>query len=85
MVGDGHLDASGWRKLVADLVIELHWSRDEVLDQIDIPFLEDLQRAWADWPPLRKVFAASLGHAPKPPASKNYHELLAMFPGGAIR
>jgi hypothetical protein len=56
-----------------------------VLDQIDIPFLEDLHRAWAEWPPLRKLVGAWLGHTPKLQPSKNYHELLAMFPGGAIR
>jgi hypothetical protein len=48
-------------------------------------FLEDLHRAWADAPPLRRLLAASLGYKPKPRASKNYHELLAMFPGGLIK
>lgn len=56
-----------------------------MLDQIDAPFLEDLGRAWEDWPPLRKMFAASKGHKPKPKPSRNYAELLAMFPGGTIR
>ncbi len=66
-------------------MIELNWTRDQVLDQIDIPFLEHLQRAWSDCPPLRRMFAAYLGYKPKPRPSRNYHELLAMFPGGAIR
>ena len=66
-------------------MIELHWTRDQVLDQIDIPFLEDLRRAWEQWPPLRKLIGSALGHVPKAAASTNYHELLAMFPGGAIR
>lgn len=66
-------------------MIELGWTRDQVLDQIDIPFLEDLHRAWRDWPPLRKVVAAYLGHKPKDKPSKNLHELLAMFPNGTIR
>jgi len=43
-----------------------------------------LHRAWADWPPLRKLVAAYLGHKPGKP-SKNIHELLGMFPNGIIR
>ena len=66
-------------------MIELHWTRDQVLDQIDIAFLEDLHRAWSDFPPLRRLAAAYLGHKPRPRASMNYQELLAMFPNGAIR
>jgi len=62
----------------------LGWTRAEVLDQVDIPFLEDLHRAWLDWPPLRKIVAAYLGHKPKK-TSKNLHELLGMFPSGIIR
>jgi hypothetical protein len=66
-------------------VIELHWTREEVLDGIDVPFLEDLHRAWADYPPLRKLAAAYLGHKPRARSSKNYAELLAMFPAGRIK
>jgi len=66
-------------------VIELHWTREQVLDQIDVLFLEDLHRAWADFPPLRRLAAAYLGHKPRARRSRNYHELLAMFPGGTIR
>jgi hypothetical protein len=56
-----------------------------VLDQVDVFFLEDLHRAWADCPPLRRMVAAYLGIKPKQQASQNYHDLLAMFPGGTIR
>jgi hypothetical protein len=66
-------------------VIELNWTRDQVLDQIDIPFLDQLRRSFAECPPLRRLLAASLGYRPKPRASKEYHELLAMFPHGTIR
>jgi hypothetical protein len=66
-------------------VIELHWTRDQVLDQVDILFLEDLQRAFMELPPLRRLLAAFLGYKPRLRPSKDYHELLAMFPGGAIR
>ena len=66
-------------------MIELKWTRDQVLDQIDVPFLEDLNRAWSDFPPLRRLAAAYLGYRPRSRASRNYHELLAMFPSGAIR
>jgi len=65
-------------------VIELHWTRDQVLDQVDVLFLEDLHRAWADCPPLRKMAAAYLGYKPRTKSSKNYRELLAMFPNGKI-
>jgi hypothetical protein len=65
-------------------VIELHWTRDQVLDQVDVDFLEDLHRAWADAPPLRKMIAAYLGYKPQIRASTNYRELLAMFPNGRI-
>jgi hypothetical protein len=63
----------------------LHWNRDQVLDQVDSCFLEDLHRAWADCPPLRRLVAAYLGHRPPAKVSRSYHELLGMFPGGAIR
>jgi hypothetical protein len=66
-------------------VIELQWTRDQVLDQVDVPFLEDLHRAWTACPPLRRLFAAYLGHKPQAKASKNYHDLLAMFPTGTIK
>ena len=66
-------------------MIELHWTRDEVLDQIDIAFLEDLHRAWADFPPLRRLAAAYLGHKPRGRASRDYQSLVAMFPGGTIK
>jgi hypothetical protein len=56
-----------------------------VLDQVDAAFLDDLHRAWAEAPPLRRMIATYLGHRPRAKPSKNYHELLAMFPGGAIR
>jgi hypothetical protein len=66
-------------------VIELHWTRDQVLDQIDASFLEDLHRAWAECPPLRRMVAAYLGYKPRAKPSRNYDELLAMFPSGAIK
>lgn len=66
-------------------MIELHWTRDQVLDQVDIPFLEDLHRAWADFPPLRRMAAAYFGHKPRGRASRDYQALIAMFPGGTIR
>ena len=66
-------------------MIELNWTRAQVLDQVDIPFLEALRQAWADCPPLRRLLAAYLGYKPRPRPSKNYHELLAMFPGGRIK
>jgi hypothetical protein len=73
-----------WGALVAELVIELQWTRQQVLDQVDMPFLDELRRAWADCPPLRRLLAVYLGYKPKPRPSKNYHELLAMFPSGKI-
>lgn len=56
-----------------------------MLDQVDMPFLEELRRAWSAAPPLRRLLAASLGFKPKPQPSRDYRELLAMFPGGAIK
>jgi hypothetical protein len=56
-----------------------------VLDQVDMPFVEELRRTWAECPPLRRLLAAFLGYKPPPRASRNYHELLAMFPGGLIK
>ena len=66
-------------------MIELGWTREEVLDQVDILFLGDLQRAWAEAPPLRKLAAAYFGYRPKRRASRDYGALLAMFPGGKIK
>src|ERR1700692_27928 len=37
-----------------------------------------------DCPPLRKFTAALNGHKPQEKPSRNYAELLAMFPGGVI-
>ena len=56
-----------------------------MLDQVDVGFLEDLNRAWADCPPLRRMVAAYLGYKLRPRPSTDYHELLAMFPTGTIR
>ena len=66
-------------------MIELHWTRDEVLDQVDIAFLEDLHRAWADFPPLRRLAATALGLKPRARASKNFSTLIGMFPSGTIK
>ncbi|MFZ0606851.1 MAG: hypothetical protein WBD53_04105 [Xanthobacteraceae bacterium] len=66
-------------------MIELHWTREQVLDQVDILFLEDLHRVWADAPPLRKAVAAYLGYKPRARASRDYSALLSMFPGGRIK
>jgi hypothetical protein len=64
-------------------VIELHWTRDDVLDQIDMPFLAALRRAWADCPPQRRMVAAYLGIKPAQSnqSRNNLEELAAMFPG----
>ena len=56
-----------------------------MLDQVDMPFLDELRRAWSEYPPLRRLLAAFLGLKPKPRPSKDYRDLLAMFPGGAIK
>lgn len=64
-------------------MIELGWTRDQVLDQVDIPFLMALRRSWEDWPPLRKLAAAWAGH--KPPDRGSLADLVEMFPGGVIR
>ncbi len=66
-------------------MIELQWTRDAVLDQVDMLFLEQLRRAWADCPPARRLLAAFLGYKPPARPSSNYQELLAMFPNGTIR
>lgn len=66
-------------------MIELHWTRDQVLDQVDVLFLEDLYRAWADCPPLRKMAAAYLGYKPRATSSRNYRDLLALFPNGTVK
>lgn len=63
----------------------MHWTRDQVLDQIDMPFLDALKSVWEDWPPLRKYYAAVHGHKPPAPVSRDYSELAAMFPGGVIK
>ena len=54
-----------------------------MLDQVDVPFLEDVHRSWKEAPPLRRMVAAFAGH--KPPKPADLSELLAMFPTGEIR
>ena len=66
-------------------MIELRWTRDEVLDQVDMPFVEALRRAWSECPPGRRLVAAYLGYKPPSRPSSNFQELLAMFPSGTIR
>jgi hypothetical protein len=66
-------------------VVELKWTREAVLDQVDMPFLRDLRRAWTECPPPRRLFAAYLGYKPPSRPSNDYHELLAMFPNGTIK
>lgn len=58
------------------------WSEDQVLD-MKIPFLKALHREWENYPPVRMMVAAALGHKPKK-RSKDFTELLAMFPAGII-
>lgn len=77
-----------WDDLVAELIIELGWTKDEVLDQMTMPLLEALRRQWENWPPVRVAVGAFMGH--KPPnrntnTSRDYAELLGMFPGGNIK
>lgn len=51
----------------------------------DVEFIDDLLDAWEDCPPVRRLVAAAVGFKPKPKPSKNFAELLSMFPGGMIR
>lgn len=47
-------------------MIDLGWTRDQVLDQIDIPFLTALRAEWRQAPPLRMIAAAYAGYKPPP-------------------
>ncbi len=85
MNGGERFEAVDWAALVAELVIDLHWTRDAVLDQVDMPFLAQLRRSWSQCPPPRRLIAAWLGYKPPALASRNYQDLLAMFPTGTIR
>jgi hypothetical protein len=84
-LGDERFETAAWGALVADLVLDLNWTREQVLDQVDLLFLEELRQAWSECPPSRRLLAASLGFKPKPRPSTDYRELLAMFPGGALK
>lgn len=84
MIGGERFDTFDWLKLVATLCRRLGWTKNEVLDQVDMPFLEALQREWEDWPPIEVWVASYFGHKPKQ-RSSDFTELLAMFPGGQIR
>lgn len=55
-----------------------------MLDQVDVFFLKNLHAEWADYPPLRVVVAALAGVKPRERGSKNFAELLGMFPAGRI-
>ena len=57
-LGDERFEKAAWGALVAELVLDLNWTRDQVLDQVDMPFLEELRRAWSECPPLRRLLAA---------------------------
>ena len=61
----------------------MSWTRAEVLDQVDIPFLAALMHSFEDNPPLRKISAAFIGYKP-PKRANDLNELLAMFPSGKI-
>ncbi len=64
-------------------MINLGWTRDQVLDQVDIPFLQTLRQSWEDYPPVRMLLAAMIGHKPK--QRGNIADLLEMFPDGVIK
>jgi hypothetical protein len=48
-----------------------------------MPFLAALTHSFEDYPPLRKIAAALIGHK-RPKRSNDLNELLAMFPDGKI-
>jgi len=52
------------------LCIDLGWTRDEVLDQVDIPFISALNAEWLEAPPLRHIVAAFAEY--EKPAPKQY-------------
>jgi hypothetical protein len=52
---------------------------------LDADALDALLDAFADCPPLRRMVAAFLGIKPKERPSKNFADLLSLFPGGVIR
>lgn len=56
-----------------------------MLDQLDAPFITELQEAWTDCPPVRRMVAAYLQIKPRQKASTDLGELLAMFPTGVIK
>jgi hypothetical protein len=75
------------------LCIDLGWTRDEVLDQVDLPFLRALRAEWRAAPPARHALAASIGY--KPPRKMSAVEagatgkvsvaaLNAAFPNGRL-
>lgn len=45
-------------------MIDLGWTRDEVLDQIDFPFMKDLWASWRRYPPLRILAASFVQYKP---------------------
>lgn len=48
-------------------------------------YIDDLFDEWDDRPPLRMLVAQFMGVKPKEKPSKDYSELIALFPGGQIR
>jgi hypothetical protein len=66
--------------------VRLGWTWDQALDQLNQPVIEAFNRTWAeDCPPLCDMVAGYLQIKPKEKPSRNYDELLAMFPGGVIK
>lgn len=51
----------------------------------DVDFIDDLFDAWEECPPVRRMVAAAVGYKQKPKPSRDFNELLAMFPGGVIK
>lgn len=53
-------------------MIDLGWTRNDVLDQVDWPFYEHLEKEWKQFPPIRIMAAAFAGYKPPDAQPKQY-------------
>lgn len=51
-------------------MIDLGWTWDEVLDQLDLERVNDLDAQWLIWPPIRVSVGIAIQY--KPPEPKQY-------------
>ena len=74
----GELD---WDELISHICAATNWTWDYVLEHVDIPRIEALNRYWENHPPVQWMVASYLGIKPKGKSNQDgdIAQLMGMF------